>query len=157
MQDAIRSPRHPGTSRRARRLARRARAFAPVLAVPAIFALLALTMNRIEYGPARPPGVQPEAGSIGADAATPRPTQTAGKPIQTRTGMPEALRTLEPVADALSSASVIEGGWGAGVTVGADRPSSGTDRTGAARRAPDPLGLPHGDPSVPSAERNAPR
>lgn len=51
MQEPTLSPAVNRGSRRMRRMARRAKAFAPVLAVPAIFGLLALTMNLIEVRP----------------------------------------------------------------------------------------------------------
>lgn len=53
MRDESRSLDTHFTSRRARRFMRRAKALSPVLMVPAIFALLVLAMNLVEYRPAR--------------------------------------------------------------------------------------------------------
>lgn len=106
--------------RRARRWNRRARIFAPFLAVPAMLGVLLLSVNLIEH---RPDGSREEASSNrrtpALHAADHRPARAPSAPIER-----DAVgASVDP--HALSQASVIAG------AVGVDMPlATGVERTG---------------------------
>lgn len=139
MHHEDRSARARPTSRRVRRLARRARAFAPVLAVPAIFGLLALTMNLIEYRPTR--RVVPDASAAPSEALH-APTAGARRAAEDRAADGD---TRPPGAMA---ASVIDGVLATGVTAAGSDWLESASRTERDARDPARTGLREGDPAA---------